>query len=245
MWYYRRIPPQPMPTVDVDQHPLVSVNINEQWANALLSLVQHADRAETWAEGTDIDLIEQNAYALYRVIRSAHGMIGSVIAYATTNEPENTLKCDGSTHARADYPVLYDRLPVGLIVDADNFMTPDLRGIFVLGASAAHPAFSIGGDEEVTLTTAQMPTHSHSTAPHFHSTVPHSHTYNQPTFGIDIESVGVPDPTGVGNPPIPMITSIEGVTVNAETVTVNDTGGDQPHPNMPPFIAMNYAIVAR
>lgn len=163
-------------------------------------------------------------------------MIGSIIAYATIDPPNGCIECDGGTYNRADYPVLYDALDPIFIIDADTLQTPDLRGRTVIGAGSGtdltpRDMGDTGGVEAVTLTEAQL-------AAHTHTTQPHSHTYNYPTFNLDLEAPGAPDIFGAGNPPVPSITS-------AETVSVNSTGGDEAHENMPPFFALKYAMVAR
>lgn len=256
-------PDLPLPATDVDAHPKVGVFINVEWRETLLSLVQHADQPQAW-ESDDTDRIEQNAYRLYKAIRKARGLIGAIIPYAGEEAPPGTLPCDGSEYDPEQYPHLYEILgeryrryepfPIPHWVG----LTPDLRGMFVLAAApGTFEPFSTGGEAEHTLTEAEMPEHMHSADPHTHATDPHTHTnaphqhgYTQPTFGIDVESVGVPDPTGVGNPPLPNITDLASVSIDQTTVTVqnadvtiNPTGGGQAHNNMPPFIAMNYAIV--
>jgi microcystin-dependent protein len=223
------IPDVPLPFVSVDAHPLVGIYINREWKTALLSLVQHADQARFWDTTASEDFVKQQAYLLFREIRQATGMIGAIVPYATTNPPTGTLPCDGSTHNRADYPALYAALPPAL-QNGDTFTTPDLRGLFILSAGAGYTPYDTGGAVSVTLDESQMP-------PHAHDTAPHDHTYTRPTFGIDIESVGVPDPTGVGNPPFTD-------TTFPALVEVLPAGGGQPHDNMPPYIALAYAIVA-
>lgn len=231
-----KVPDIPLPTPDVSAHPKVGVFINREWAAALLSLVQHADQLTAW-ESDDLDRIEINAYELFGIIHRATGMIGAIIPYVSTTNPPGTLPCNGSEYPRSEYPALYDALhenyqrPGGLFAGEDSFVTPDFRGRFILAAATTDPymPFTTGGEEKHALTVEELAAHSHTNQPHQHS-------YTQPTFGVDIESVGVPDPTGVGNPPVPMGT---GMT----NVIIDDTGSNEPHNNMPPYIALNYAIV--
>lgn len=163
-------------------------------------------------------------------------LIGSVIPYATQDIPDGCLQCDGNTYDRVDYPRLYALLDSVYVVDADTFKVPDLRGMVIIGAGAGG-AFTersngdTGGEETHMLTTDEMPSHSHTNSPHFH-------TYNYPTINLDLEAVGVPDIFGAGNPPIPLFTS-------AESITIDNTGSDEPHNNMQPFHAIRYCIVAR
>jgi len=143
-------------------------------------------------------------------------MIGMIIPHVLSVFDALVLPCDGSVHNRVDYPLLYEALAPEFIIDADTFKTPNLEGRFPLGESLDFELGSEGGEAEHTLTVDEIPSHSH--------------VYEQYTFGVDIESVGVPDPTGVGQPALPQST--------------DNTGGDEPHNNMPPYSVIRFVIVA-
>jgi len=154
-------------------------------------------------------------------------MIGAILPYVSTDPPPATLACDGTQYQRADYPSLYAVLNAALIVDSDNFVTPDLRGQFLFGADGSRIPLDTGGTETHTLTEAELPSHTHTSPPHTHS-------YNASTPLVD--AVGaVPEPSAITLP------SLTGATA----VTINPSGGGGAHNNMPPFTAMNYCIVAR
>lgn len=144
-------------------------------------------------------------------------MIGSLIHYVTDNPPHSILKCDGTNYLRVDFPRLYAELPAGLIIDADNFVVPTIQDAMLLATGTAYSQGDVGGEAMHTLTTDEMPAHSH--------------LYDKPTFNLDVETVGIPDPLGVGNPAIPTLTS--------------SVGGGNSHENMPPYIAYHCGIVAR
>ncbi len=108
-------------------------------------------------------------------------MIGQVIDLATASYPDNVLPCDGASYLRVDYPDLYAILNSNLITDADNFVVPDLRLKFVRSATNAAIVGNTGGNDNVTLSTAQLPAHSH--------------TYAQSVTVPTLEGVGVPLPT--------------------------------------------------
>lgn len=144
-------------------------------------------------------------------------MIGSVVAILNDTTPDHMLLCDGSNFDRLDYPQLYDVLPAALIVDPDTGSVPDLREAFVLGAGVTISEHDTGGSGTHTLTENEIPAHSH--------------LYDRPILNIDIEGVGVPDPTALGLPFVPTYTGA--------------TGGGAAHENMPPFYALKYAVVAK
>lgn len=141
--------------------------------------------------------------------------IGHIVPVYSDTLESHLLLADGSTHQRDDYPILWERTPASMRT-ATTFDTPDLTGSFLLGESGSHALRSTGGEEEHTLTIGEIPSHDHG--------------FTQYTFGVDIESVGVPDPTGVGNPRLPEST--------------DNTGGGNAHNNMPPFYTVRYAVIA-
>lgn len=165
---------------------------------------------------TDWDVLEKEiSLCLDELMSSMVGLI--VPAVFSTASIVNFLPCDGSLYFRDDYPALYDVLDAVYIVSGTQFRTPDLTDRFPVGAGGSYSVDEIGGSDTVALSVAELPAHSHS--------------YNQPSFGIDVESVGVPDPTGVGNPPIQLNTG--------------QVGGGNAHENRPPFLALPFYIVAQ
>ena len=53
-------------------------------------------------------------------------------------------------------------IPAGWWLCDGTNTTPDLRGRFIIGASGTYAVAASGGSEDVTLTTAEMPAHSHT-----------------------------------------------------------------------------------
>jgi len=175
---------------------------------------------ERWTAGGE-DLTDDQWDDIEKAISQAEheaitSMIGMIIPHVLSVFDAVVLPCDGGTYNRVDYPLLYDAIDPIYILDPDTFKTPNLVGRFPLGESVDFELGSEGGEAEHTLTVDEMPSHVHG--------------YTQPTFGVDMESVGVPDPTGVGNPPLPQFTDAE--------------GGDEAHNNMPPYTVIRWVIVA-
>lgn len=161
-------------------------------------------------------------------------MIGAIYPYATTQAPENTLECDGSSHLRTDYPQLYAALDSAFIIDTDHFATPDLRARNVVGANGTLSGFGLlsvgqtGGEAQHTLTTSELAAHSHTTNPHTHSEV---------TAVATVINGGLEAPAASATPSI-------GVTGSASPST-NNAGSSDPHNNVQPFLALKYCIVAK
>ena len=144
-------------------------------------------------------------------------MIGALVHYITDSPPPAILACDGSIYNRVNYPKLYAALPASLILDADTFQTPVVQDVFMLATGTSYAQNDTGGSVDHTLTTDELPAHQH--------------TYNYPSPNVDIKTAGAPDITALGNPPVPTLT--------------DSVGNNQPHNNMPPFVAYHVGIVAR
>lgn len=177
-------------------------------------------------------------------------LIGAILPYATSAAPDGTLACDGSEYLREDYPMLYAALDSVYIVDADNFIVPDLRGRAVIGNGEGtdltpRAVGDADGEESHVLVVAELAAHDHTTQPHSHSNTPHAHSYDHPIPNIDVEGAGVPDPVAVGQPFFPASTSATSISIDNADVTVDPTGDDEAHNNMQPFHVLRYCIVAR
>ena len=75
------------------------------------------------------------------------------------------LPCDGAVIDPDDYPALQAALAAASYPfggDADGAAVPDIRGRSPMGASGALALGDAGGAEEVTLVTAELPSHTHS-----------------------------------------------------------------------------------
>lgn len=185
----------------------------------LLNIIGGARDRYQWQPMTDGEWDELDAlFAEAESNLMVNCLIGSIVSLATQSLPENMLKCNGASHLRVDYPELYAVLNAEFITDADNFVTPDINQRFLRGTTINSEIGDTGGQNSVTLTNAQMPRHRHQ--------------YSQPTSNIDVESVGIPDPTGVGIPMIP------GFNTTFE-------GSDEAHENQPRYMNVVFAIVAR
>jgi len=90
-------------------------------------------------------------------------VVGELILYAGATSPDSRwLLCDGSSLVRADYPDLFS--VIGTLygaADSLHFNLPDLQDRVPMGVGGNTLATQIG-EATHTLTSAEMPVHSHS-----------------------------------------------------------------------------------
>jgi microcystin-dependent protein len=96
--------------------------------------------------------------------------------------PSGYLWCRGGTALRSDWPelaALYEALgwPYGFGNGSTTFGIPDLGGRSPVGVGSGFPtAGASGGSASATLTTANLPAHTHPAPAHVHNTPSHQHT---------------------------------------------------------------------
>lgn len=114
--------------------------------------------------------------------------------------------------------------------------TPDLRGRFILGVSDSHAVGSTGGEENHTLTAAEMPAHKHTgttstNGAHSHSIPKIYYRRDEGEARIDLVYSGRTNELN---------TSTDGN--HNHTFTSDNTGGGAAHNNMPPYYALSYIM---
>jgi len=172
---------------------------------------------------------EQMYFKLLDNVRGCR-MVGEVMLWAGADVPDdpNLLLCDGTHYDSDDYPALWGI--IGLTYGgsgSSDFAVPDLRGRIAIGSDTGYAVGSSGGAATVTLTTAQIPAHNHTNSPHSHSEI---------TAVASLAEA----------PVIPIPSAVPGVGITgANSISIDNTGGDEEHENMQPYLTMNYYIQAR
>lgn len=192
---------------------------------------------------------------------------GSLMPTLSSVDPGGGWKiCDGQALAKADFPSLYAVLGDTFGSTSTTFNLPDLRGRAIIGAGGgANIAFrATGGAHEVTLSTNEMPAHTHAvTDPghgHTFTPTPHSHAITDPghshtdettgslgvTAGADADAAAYDvagdsstELTGIG-----MDTASAGGSIGSTTtgIAINPIGGGQPFQIIPPAMGANWLI---
>jgi len=118
--------------------------------------------------------------------------------------------------------------------------TPDLRDRFVRGVVQDVDLGVTGGENEVTLTESEMPTHDHGGSGSVEDTHNHTIQYtkktNNPQISPDGSFARVPGTTTTDK-----ISGSAGAHSHAD-VTSSIVGAGQPHENRPPYYALAYIM---
>jgi microcystin-dependent protein len=144
-----------------------------------------------------------------------------------------------------------------------------MKGRVPVGFDSAQTEFDAlgeaGGAKTHTLTTAEMPSHTHTQNSHNHTQDAHGHSINDPSHSHGMQPMGAnpSDNTGTNGYVLTgasidtqggfrsIYANFTGVTVNgntatnqAATATNQNTGGGGAHNNLQPYIVLNYIIKA-
>jgi microcystin-dependent protein len=97
-------------------------------------------------------------------------MIGEILQFAGGSVPDGYLLCDGTAVGRAEYPELFDIIGTtyGPGDGSSTFNLPDFSGRVALGSSQSYQFGSTGGSSEATLSSSDIPSHSHVVPAHSH-----------------------------------------------------------------------------
>jgi microcystin-dependent protein len=211
--------------------------------------------------------ITQNLNVMGKIQENGSDLLptGTILPFAGENVPTGFLLCDGKSYSSTD--ISYNRL-FGVILrkyggnaDPNNptFKVPDLRCRFPLGAGTTNGTglflndgtieslstkslASMGGTETHQLTENEIAKHSHTgstnlAGEHFHSLQHWNDDYNN--IGGDNKKIGFIANDNKGDAKLKE-TNKSGS--HNHTLTINTTGKNFAHENMPPYLVINYII---
>lgn len=174
--------------------------------------------------------------------------IGMVTPFAGSTAPDGWLLCDGSALNQNEYPDLYAVIGNSYGGSGNTFNLPDLRGRAPFGYHAQQDTFSTlgstGGTVDHQLTVEEMPEHNHTGETDNDGA--HRHRGNAWMVveeGNDASVIRDLDDDDQPNEGPADIRNDE--SAHKHNFTTDPTGGNEPHPNMPPFQVLNYIIKAK
>lgn len=194
-----------------DDTPSLPLLLSERSRQLLLAVIKSMQNEYAWhGDFDDIEAaLADTITELIVEVEAGDGMpVGSIIAWYADYIPDGWLLCDGSEYDMELYPDLANVLYVGVL--------PNFSDRFLLGSGAIGGIGDFGGEEEHTLTVAEMPAHTHF-------------QQGRTGSGSSLQSTS----TGSSN------------TSFAPNITqTTSSGDDEPHNNMPPYRAVHWIIKA-
>ncbi|SFF00444.1 Microcystin-dependent protein [Paenibacillus algorifonticola] len=156
--------------------------------------------------------------------------IGEIRMFAGNYAPEGWARCEGQIMSISENETLYVLLGTTYGGDGQTtFALPDLRGRLPIHQTASYPLGAKGGSENVTLTTTQLPAHTHfPTAAQIagNASSPQNNTWAKAA----VYSTG----NDSSNNPLPR------APMNYGNLSL--FGGSQPHNNMMPSLTISFII---
>lgn len=155
--------------------------------------------------------------------------IGEIRMFAGNFAPAGWMFCHGQVLAIIEYTTVFDLIGTTYGGDGQStFALPDMRGRVPVHAGPASSGTTYtlaeqGGVEQVTVTAAQLPQHSH---------------------GLAVSSTVAGSRSAVGGVPaaLPSDVAYAAATPTEAMGSTSDAGGSQPHTNLQPYLGINYII---
>ena len=156
----------------------------------------------------------------------AQPYVGEIRMFAGNFAPAGWMFCEGQLLPISEYETLFNLIGTTYGGDGQStFALPDLRGRLPLHQGNGFILAETGGAEEITLTTQQIPLHSHAA---LGAAVTGDQTSAQ--GALPANSVTI----------TPYLNSAPDTAFNAQAVAA--TGGSQPHTNFQPYLCVDFII---
>lgn len=189
-----------------------------------------------------VEDFERRILALERA-KSPHP-IGGLMLHAGATAPSGWLVCDGSAVSRVTYATLFAAIGTtfGVGDGSTTFNIPDLRGRVALGVSGSYALAAAGGEANHTLTSAEMPTHTHTDTGHNHGVTDPGHAHNLGAGSAAGSASHPSDSLNTGLNQYGTSTVGTGISIGSGNAANANTGGGGAHNNLQPYLALNYII---
>lgn len=153
--------------------------------------------------------------------------VGEIRLFAGNFAPSGWNFCDGSLLSISEYSTIFNLIGTTYGGDGQTtFAVPDLRGRVPLHVGGGYVIGQLGGEQTVTVTTNQIPAHTHvplaaSGGSNNPSDSPTNNYWSEWTGGQYASTAP---------------------SVNMDPSAIGQAGGSQPHDNMVPYVAISYII---
>lgn len=165
--------------------------------------------------------------------------IGSIVLFAGNFAPRGWALCQGQLLSIAQNTALFSILGTTYGGNGQTtFALPNLQGQVPIQQGRAlsgttYELGEVGGTENVTLLTSQMPAHTHMEVCNSTADTANSADPSGCIFANTTDSRGGTAPNIYTNSP---------ANATMAPTSLSVAGGSQPHNNMQPYLAMNYII---
>lgn len=155
----------------------------------------------------------------------AQPYVGEVRMFAGNFAPAGWMLCEGQLLPISEYETLFNLIGTTYGGDGQNtFALPDLRGRIPLHFGNGFTLAETGGAEQVTLTTSQIPVHSH------------------PVLASNDVPSGASPTSNVTGQAATKIYRAGTPSATLNPASVGSTGGSQPHNNFQPYLCVDFII---
>lgn len=154
--------------------------------------------------------------------------VGEIRMFGGNFAPVGWGWCNGQLVPISEYEVLFNLIGTTYGGDGQStFALPDLRGRIPIHMNPSYPIGAMGGTETVTLTSSQLPTHTH----------PFITTNSSANSGSPINAVPA-NTTASGA----FLYFVDKPKAQLGANTLAPAGGSNPHDNLQPFLCINFII---
>ena len=157
--------------------------------------------------------------------------VGCIMQYVGINAPIGWLFCDGTSYSVDEYSDLFAIIGTTYGNSGGTFNVPNFAGRVPVGAGDApdevltYNLGNQGGETNHVLSENEMPTHNHTSNS--------SSTLRLATFDGNNTNNGTDMDNNVNE---------VNLTNGGATLSINNTGGNQKHNNMQPYVVVRYII---
>jgi microcystin-dependent protein len=158
----------------------------------------------------------------------AQPYVGEIRMFGGNFAPSGWMFCEGQLLPISEYETLFNLIGTTYGGDGQStFALPDMRGRIPIHQGSGFTLAETGGVETVTLTTAQIPAHSHPLLASQDTATANASLNNllASTTGAVVSAYGTDTPI------IALVAS-----------TVGPVGGSQPHNNFQPYLCVDFII---
>lgn len=174
-----------------------------------------------------------SALACAAPAQAQENYIGRIILVGYNFCPVSTVEANGQLLPISQYDVVFALLGTTYGGDGQTtFGVPDLRGRTPLGWNSTYQLGQSGGNESVTLTTANLPAHTH----------PANATATTDAANIDNPTNAAPADFPTGQP-VYNNANAPDTAMAANTAVLQPMGNNQPLVTLSPFTVIRYCVV--